>query len=338
MTSDVELGASTAWIAGIDVGGTKTMFCLSSEDGSIRGKRKLDTQLSRDPKSFMEWLFAELGQFCQAHGTKLSKLAGVGIGLPGVMNEQTGILSSAPALDWAAEDIRPWIAHNYEGIVVLDNDVNMAALGEQCKGAAAGCEHFVMITVGTGIGGALYLNGQIYRGAAFSAGEIGYLVIEPDRGALAVGPSGILERFGALENQASGTGIGLQAARCLEEGELCPVLALQAAGGSVTAKHVFAAAAEGSQLAARVLDRAYHLMAVAIANLTITLNPQLVVLGGGVVEKNAEYAGELAERVCALSPVAVDIRKAALGNEAGAIGAVEAIRRALLGSGRLMDA
>lgn len=252
MTSDVELGASTAWIAGIDVGGTKTMFCLSSEDGSIRGKRKLDTQLSRDPKSFMEWLFAELGQFCQAHGTKLSKLAGVGIGLPGVMNEQTGILSSAPALDWAAEDIRPWIAHNYEGIVVLDNDVNMAALGEQCKGAAAGCEHFVMITVGTGIGGALYLNGQIYRGAAFSAGEIGYLVIEPDRGALAVGPSGILERFGALENQASGTGIGLQAARCLEEGELCPVLALQAAGGPVTAKHVFAAAAGQSARGPRV--------------------------------------------------------------------------------------
>lgn len=87
-----------------------------------------------------------------------------------------------------------------------------------------------------------------------------------------------------------------------------------------------------------MLDRAYHLMAVAIANLTITLNPQLVVLGGGVVEKNAEYAGELAERVCALSPVAVDIRKAALGNEAGAIGAVEAIRRALHGSRRLTEA
>ncbi|AET62107.1 ROK family protein [Paenibacillus terrae] len=329
MTANAKLDTTVAWIAGIDVGGTKTLFCLASEDGRIGGKRKLDTRLSRDPKSFMEWLFAELEQFCQAHGTGLSELTGVGIGFPGVMNEQTGILSSAPALDWPAEDIRPWIAHNYKGIVVLDNDVNMAALGEQCKGAAAGCDHFIMITVGTGIGGALYLNGQLYKGATFSAGEIGYFVIEMDRETLSAGQSGVLERFGALENQASGTGIALQAARCMEDGELCPVLSLQAAGGPVTAKHVFAAAEEGSQIAAHVLDRAYHLMAVAIANLTITLNPQLVVLGGGVVEKNAEYAGELAKRVSALSPVAVDIRKAALGNEAGATGAVEAIRRAL---------
>ncbi len=107
MTGDAKPDTPTAWIAGIDVGGTKTLFCLAGVDGSIRGKRKLDTQLSRDPKSFMEWLFAELGQFCQAHGTKLSKLAGVGIGLPGVMNEQTGILSSAPALDCTGRGYSP---------------------------------------------------------------------------------------------------------------------------------------------------------------------------------------------------------------------------------------
>ncbi|WNS43761.1 ROK family protein [Paenibacillus sp. MMS20-IR301] len=316
------------WTAGIDVGGTKTLLCLTGPDGGIISKRKLDTLLGGEPGGFMSWLFAQLAQLCRDHGTELAGLAGVGIGLPGVVDESSGILSCAPALGWPEEDIRPWIRREYEGIVVLDNDVNMAALGEQAAGAAAGREHFAMLTVGTGIGGALYLNGQLYRGAAFAAGEFGYLLLEPDD--LPSGePGAAAQQFGALESKASGTGIALEAARCQADGPLCAVLSGLAAGGPVTAQHVFAAAAQGSGLCARVLDRAFVLMAMAVANLAVTLNPQLVVLGGGVVDKNAEYAAELARRVRALSPVAVDIRRAELGNEAGAVGAAAAARRAL---------
>lgn len=150
--------------AGIDVGGTKTLLCLTDEEGTVLEQYKVETQLSREPEVFFRWLFAELEQFCKRNGTTLTSLKGVGIGFPGVMNERTGTLTSAPALNWpATTDIRPVIAAYYPGLVVLDNDVNMAAMGEYAAGSAAGSEHFIMITVGTGVGSALFLNGQLYR-------------------------------------------------------------------------------------------------------------------------------------------------------------------------------
>ncbi|WP_379159952.1 ROK family protein [Paenibacillus sp. sgz5001063] len=316
--------------AGIDVGGTKTLLCLVDEQGNILAQHKLATQLTRDPQLFFNWLFGELEQFCVKNGGNLSSLSGIGLGFPGVMNEFTGILTSAPALNWPALDIRPLIAVHYPGTVVLDNDVNMAALGEHFAGAARGSEHFMMITVGTGIGGALYLNGQIYRGAGFAAGEIGYLILEPGETSSSTDTQN--SEFGPFEMAVSGTGIGQKAVDEMAQENNASLIRQLAESGPVRAEHVFAAAAQDDPAAVQILNQAYDQMAVAIKNITITLDLQLIILGGGVVEKNAGYVQEIGDRVSRYAPhQPLLIRQAVLGNQAGAIGAAAAVRTRLAG-------
>ncbi|WP_342565329.1 ROK family protein [Paenibacillus sp. FSL R7-0345] len=317
--------------AGIDVGGTKTLLCLTDEQGNILEEHKLETQLSREPETFLNWLFAELEHCCNRNGGTLSSLKGVGIGFPGVMNERTGTLTSAPALNWPAADIRPLIAARYPGAVVLDNDVNMAALGEHAAGAAAGSGHFIMITVGTGVGSALFLDGRLYRGAGFAAGEIGYLIVKPGEYNSAADPE--YSEFGPLEMEASGTGIGAKAADYLQSSARPSVIRGLAQGGPVRAEHVFAAAERGDEAALQLLDQAYEHMAAAVKNIVITLDLELVILGGGVVEKNQRYIDEIAKRVSRYTPhQPVAIKQAVLGNRAGAIGAAAAVRSKLTSS------
>ncbi|MDF9841854.1 MULTISPECIES: ROK family protein [unclassified Paenibacillus] len=311
--------------AGIDVGGTKTQLCLTDEQGNILEEHKLETQLSRDPGKFFNWLFDELEQSCIRNGGTLSSLKGVGIGFPGVMNERTGTLTSAPALNWPAVDIRPLITARYPGTVVLDNDVNMAALGEHAAGAAAGSGHFIMITVGTGVGSALFLDGRLYRGAGFAAGEIGYLIVKPGEYSAAADPE--YSEFGPFEMEASGTGIGAKAADYLHSGGRPSLIRELAQGGPVRAEHVFAAARREDKAALQLLDQAYGHMAAVIKNIVLTLDLELVILGGGVVEKNPGYIDEIVKRVSCYPPHQPPaIRQAVLGNRAGAIGAAAAVR------------
>ncbi|WP_340025009.1 ROK family protein [Paenibacillus sp. FSL K6-1096] len=321
--------------AGIDVGGTKTLICLTDEAGAVLVQHKLETRLSRDPEEFFRWLFAELEQLCQRNGGGLSSLQGVGIGFPGVMNEQTGTLTNAPALNWPPDtDIRPIIASYYRGLVVLDNDVNMAALGEYYAGAAAGAEHFIMITVGTGVGSALFLNGRLYRGAGYAAGEIGYLIVEP--GAVSAKSAADYSEFGPLEMEVSGTGIGVKAAAELHKHSRPSLIRELAQGGPIRAEHVFTAAHRGDETATALLDRAYEQLAAAVKNIALTLDLELVVLGGGVVEKNPGYVQEIARRVYRYAPrQELTLRQAVLGNQAGALGAAGAARsRLAAGTGK----
>ncbi|WP_235775424.1 MULTISPECIES: ROK family protein [Paenibacillus] len=338
MTTDSRESHSPIYCAGLDIGGTKTLICLTDENGVIQTEHKLETKLSRDPRQFFLWLFVELDQLCRTYGSSLAALAGIGIGLPGVMNESTGILSSAPALNWPYEDIRAIISRYYTGVVVLDNDVNMAALGEQDAGAAAGAEHFMMITIGTGIGGALFLNGQLYRGARYSAGEIGYLNLGPVANESMGGHAGDKpedSEFGPFELVVSGTGIGRQAAELVRDASADTLIRKLASGTVPEARHVFEAAMQGDAAAVSILNRAYDLMALTIKNMLITLDLELIVLGGGVVEKNAGYETEIAERVSRYTPrLSVPIRRAKLGNSAGAIGAAAAARSRLTATGR----
>ncbi|AIQ42913.1 ROK family protein [Paenibacillus sp. FSL R7-0297] len=321
--------------AGIDVGGTKTLLCLTDEDGTVLEQYKLETQLSREPEVFFRWLFGELEQFCRRNGTTLSSLQGVGIGFPGVMNERTGTLTSAPALNWPAmTDIRPVIAAHYPGLVALDNDVNMAAMGEYAAGSATGSEHFIMITVGTGVGSALFLNGQLYRGASFAAGEIGYLIVEPGVVSNATDPE--YSEFGPFEMEVSGTGIGAKAAAELYKNSSNSLIRELAQGGRIRAEHVFAAAQRKDETAMKLLDQAYEQMAAAVKNIALTLDLELVILGGGVVEKNPGYVQEIAARVSRYTPQqSLILRQAVLGNQAGAIGAAAAARsRLAAGTGK----
>lgn len=129
--------AKGSWVAGIDIGGTKILMLLSNQKcGGEVHERRLPTQSAEQPELFFQWLFAELKTFCADIGCDWDRLAGVGLGFPGVILQDEAVLRNAPAFQWPEEDIRPIIAKYYSGKIVLDNDVNMAAMGEVDQGGA----------------------------------------------------------------------------------------------------------------------------------------------------------------------------------------------------------
>jgi len=321
------------WLAGIDVGGTKTLMILSPlAPGGPTLQVRIETRTGSSPDEFIGWLFEQLKQFVEESGVPYSRVVGVGLGFPGIIEDARGVLSNAPAFNWPEQDIRPLIRKEYAGEIYLDNDVNLAAIGEHAEGAAQGCDDFAMITVGTGIGCALYLGGRLYGGHAGAAGEIGHLI---------VGDAGLDEyagadpnAFGVFEQIASGTGIALQARRRFAEQDAdAASVVLALAGGDksgIETRHVLEAAKAGDLEALRIADRALSYMTRCIANIVGLLNPALVVLGGGVTAADPDYyLGGITERLTRFTAVPVALAPARLGNEAGATGALAAVRTKL---------
>lgn len=319
---------------GIDVGGTKTLVCVASESGEVRLTEKMATSGHESPTAFFEWLFRELNPMLARAGISLNEIRGIGMGFPGVIGADGGSLSHAPALPWPHENLLPLIARYYEGPVKLGNDVNMALLGECWQGSARGKRHVLMLTVGTGIGGAMLLNGSLYEGAAGGAGEAGYSIVD----VASLPPGGSLngEEFGPLESVTSGTGIAAEAKAYFAK-------RLSAIGGSdalsadsslwvqaggrldgLNAPLVLAGAMKGDADALAIMDRPLGHMAAFIGTACSLLNPELVLLGGGVADSGDYYTNEIIARVEGLTPFPVAIGKASLGNRAGAIGAAAA--------------
>ncbi|WP_339260761.1 ROK family protein [Paenibacillus sp. FSL R5-0749] len=326
-------GDLSGWIAGIDIGGTKTLMLLSSRQaGSKVHERILPTRVSDQPDEFFRWLFAELDTFCREVGCRLDQLSGAGLGFPGVILQDEGVLRSAPAFQWPEQDIRPVIAKYYSGNIMLDNDVNMAAMGEYDQGAAQGHQHCVMVTVGTGIGAALILNGQLYSGQNGAAGEIGHF-IAGDEG-LHTGYVADADSFGVFEQATSGTGITEQARRYFKEGKGSALsLVMSLAGGEVQqieARHVFKAAESDDVAALEILELPMRYMARGLANITALLNPSMIVIGGGVAASNPSYyLNEVRTRLERYTVLPARLAVAELGNRAGAIGALAVIRSSL---------
>lgn len=302
------------------------MFCITGGSGEILLLERRSTAAHEAPERFMAWLFAELERLLGGLELTLQQLAGIGIGFPGVIGDTEGILTQAPALPWPEEDIRPLIRRYYQGRIYLDNDVNLALLGECWKGAAEGKEHVLMITVGTGIGGAMLLNGRLYKGAGFAAGEAGYMVVDADRDRKRLPASGA--DFGPLEAVASGSGITALARAWFADPAARPgARIMELAGGrpdEIDARHVLAAAAEGDSAALGIMDRPLEHLAAAIAGAAMLLNPQLVLLGGGVAASGDYYMEEIRVRTGKYVPVPLEIVPARLGNTAGAVGAAAA--------------
>ncbi|KQY94900.1 hypothetical protein ASD24_05020 [Paenibacillus sp. Root52] len=325
-----QTNALDRWIIGIDIGGTKTLMLLSSEKpGSEVLERKIPTCATEQPSVFFKWLFDEVSKFCSDSGIEIGLVAGIGMGFPGVILNDEGILRSAPAFQWAEEDIRPVIAAYFNGDIYLDNDVNMAAMGEFDRGAAQSHRHCVMVTVGTGIGSALILNGQLYSGQDGAAGEIGHFI---------VGDEGIDHRykaspdtFGAFELNTSGTGITQHARRYFTDGpgNAHSILHSLADGdiSQIEARHVFKAAEAGDAAALEILTLPLQYMARGLANIVALLNPSIIVVGGGVAASNPDYyLNEVRSRLSRYTTLATKVVVAELGNMAGAIGAMAAIR------------
>jgi glucokinase len=302
---------------GIDAGGTKTAAVLVERDGTVRAREVRDTP-AQDERAIVETMVAA------ATAVSTPEATGVGVAAAGMV-DLDGVVRYAPNLAWRDVPLAAFVGAALGLPGVAENDVNAAAWGEFRHGAGGGCSHMLMVSVGTGIGGGIVLDGALYRGANGFASEIGHVVVEPD------GPLCGCGNHGCWEQVASGRALtrgGREAAERHPESELAKL-----AGGdasAVTGELVTRAARGGDPVSVRIFAEVGSRLGVGIAGLVNVLDPDLVVVGGGVSE-----AGELlleptrsAFRRSVEAPdrrPQVPIVQAALGADSAAIGAASLV-------------
>jgi glucokinase len=311
---------SAGEIIGVDLGGTKMLLGVLDADSKVLWEsREASTGQTED--ELVELL---IGEVEEARG-KCPGAAAVGLGIPATVDHDKGIARSAVNLPLENLPIRE-IAGGRTGLpVFVDNDANVAALAEHLYGAARGTRNAVMLTIGTGIGGGLILNGEIYRGATGAGAELGHTVIEVD------GPpcQGNCPGRGCVETLASGTALGREGRAAAEREPDSALGAMLADGETIDGKAVTEAALSGDATARGVFDLIGSRLGVALTSFANIFEPEVFVIGGGVIAAGdlllEPARRELAAR--ALPPMKeIPVLAAELGPDAGMIGAAAMAR------------
>lgn len=300
---------------GADLGGTKLAV------GVVDGRPETLWNEEVPSKGYSQEAVVDLlaQQINKAHDVR-SGAATVGVGVPAQIDFANGIAIASNNLDISNLPVRDLLAEKVRLPVAIDNDGNMAMLAEALYGAAKGADHALLLTLGTGIGGGIWMNGEVYRGATGAGAEIGHMVVEIDGEPC----PGNCPNRGCIEAMASGTAIGRmgrEAAEANPESELGRRLA---ENGRVGARDVEAAASAGDEIAMGVVERSGHYLGQALVGLSNIFQPQVIVLGGGAIafgEKLLAPARREVEKY-ALDPMnKTRVVAAELGPAAGMIGA-----------------
>ncbi|HSV85834.1 MAG TPA: ROK family transcriptional regulator [Levilinea sp.] len=305
----LEFNASGHVVIGVDLGGTKVYGAVSDLGGNILNEIHVPQHNTREEESF-HMLVNMIKQLQQAAAGSGAHLMGIGIGVPGVIIPESGRMMLAPALNWTGFPLRERLQAHFDIPVDIENDVRLAALGESWFGAGSEADSLVLIAIGTGIGSGIVVNSIVFPGANNIAGEIGYLL--PDRTHLGKR----YDQFGAFEQCASGTGITERARRLLDG------LRSQEELSSLSAVDVFSAARRGENWAQRVVSETVDYLAQAIASIQLILDPELIVLGGGVSASADLLVEPILARLAGAIPTQPNVRVSHLGYRAGVMGSV----------------
>lgn len=281
----------SAYCIGMDIGGTKLMTIITDLDGEIIYEKKTPTS------NQVEELAAAVRCAIEDCALEEKDIFGMGIGVPGtVMGD--GVVVRAKALRWHNLPLKKILGEMFEFPVFVGNDVNLAALGERWLGSGDRVDDMLFITLGTGIGGAIVCNGRLVLGTQGRSGEIGYFLEARDV------EEGNLNRLGfpgILEQKCSGTALGQHG--CLAE-------------------ELFLAYQNQDARAVKIIDKFIREFSVSIANCISLLNPEKVVIGGGVSDSLTAVVGRIREEVARMTPIQADVCLASLGAKAGALGAI----------------
>jgi len=302
-------------IIGVDLGGTNMVGVHADLGGNIRAEQTALSTPDGDTGGVLDRLFNLVASLLSAAEADRTRIRGIGIGAPGVVHADHGIVVWAPAFGWRDLHLKALMEERFGIPTFVENDVNLAALGEKWYGAAQGVENLISVFVGTGIGAGVIINGGLYRGHHDAAGEVGYIIPHPRF----LGQR--FDEFGCLETLASGPAIARRA-RELATGTSRLV---QLAGGrweNVRAEHVFAAAREGDPLAQRIVEETVDYLAIMVADIISVLDPEMVVLGGGVARSDDLILEPLRRRIEGLVPAMPRLCISHLGDKAVVMGAV----------------
>ncbi len=317
---------SDRFILGVDLGGTNLVVGAMRADGSEQfGMHSVPTRAELGADAVVERIVQLVervaAETMAATGAPREAFLGVGIGSPGPLDRERGIVIITPNLGWRDFPLRDRVADAVRLPATLDNDANCATLGEWWLGAAKGGRNVIGLTIGTGIGGGLILDGRLYHGASDVAGEIGHATIDSTGRRCGCG------NYGCLEAYASGPAIAERAREALAGGE--PSGMPQLVGGDlsrITAALVYQAAREGDRLALEVVRETARLLGAGVANLLNIFNPDVVVLAGGVTQAGdalfEPMRAEVRRRAFKPAVDACRIVPGALQGNAGVVGAV----------------
>jgi glucokinase len=285
-------------IVGIDLGGTKIAAAAADELGDLISEVIVPTEASKGKKQVIKNIVKAVEMLVHSNHGKLFKL---GVGIPGPIDYNTGIVIEPPNLPgWKKVNLKQELGKYFKVPIFIDNDANCAALGEALFGAGKNAKDFIYMTVSTGIGGGIIIDRKVYRGANGSAGEFGHMVIDPRGYKCGCGNKG------DLESMASGTSIKTRS------------------GEDALAIHI--KAQQGDKKAIKVIDDTAKYLGLGIANLVNIFNPELVVVGGGLSNLGdllfKPAIKEYKKHVLKLPARAVKIVRARLGARSGLLGAI----------------
>ncbi|MEW5762357.1 MAG: ROK family protein [Bacillota bacterium] len=306
-------------VVGVDLGGTKIYTVAADAAGRVLAELKVPTPKEEGYRAVVRSIAATVREVWRQAGLPEDGPAAVGLGAPGPLDAAAGVVFHAPNLGWRDVPLRDDVRAEVGVPVYLDNDARLAALGEHVFGAGRGARDMLYVGVGTGIGGGMIIDGKVYRGTG-GAGEIGHVTVLPE------GPPCNCGNRGCLEAVASGTAITREARALIAAGGGKAILARAGEAEKVTALTVAAAALGGDPEAREVLFRAARFLGIGLATAVNLLSPELVVLGGGIMQSAellwAEMEKEFAGRALQANRARVRLAQAALGGRAGGLGAV----------------
>ncbi|MGI6541646.1 MAG: ROK family protein [Limnochordia bacterium] len=305
---------------GIDIGGTTFLVAAVDTDGRMVASQEHETRAADDPQIVLRRIIAAVREVLTEVGWNASDIAGIGMGIPGLHDRERGVVLTSPNLKWHNVPVAAEIGQALSTKVKMDGDVRVAAIGERYFGAAGGCDNFIFITLGTGIGSGIFIDGKLYRGPAGYAGEVGHQTIVEN------GPQCGCGNYGCVEALAGNGGIVRRALQALA-GQSAPILLQEVAGDTakITPAVLHQAALQGCELSRQVLEDTGRYVGTAMANLVNVLNPEKIIVGGGVARAGEMILGPLRDTVKqrAMGPGAamVEVISAVLGPRAGVIGA-----------------
>lgn len=300
---------------GIDVGGTTVKLAYFDESGKMLDKWEIPTNTDNNGIRVLPDIADSIKDYLQRNSIRKEHIIGIGIGVPGPVSED-GIVNKCVNLGWDVKDLHGELSALTGFPVKGGNDANVAALGECWKGSGNGCKNMVMATLGTGIGGGVVLGGKIIAGVHGAGGEIGHMILNPEE----TEPCGC-GNYGCAEQYCSANGSVRLAKRYLAAHDnATPLRDLR----NLRCKDLFDAGDQGDPTALAILDQYYTLLGRFLANICCTIDPEVIVLGGGVsktgqpiIDGVAKYFRKYAFHACRETRIVL----ATLGNDAGAYGA-----------------
>lgn len=309
------------FILGIDLGGTKVGAAVVDAEHRIVGRARAKTRAWREPEEIFETICQTGFEALAEAGLEPGQVSALGIGSPGPLDPDTGVIIGSVNLSFKDFPLGSRLSERFGCPVVVDNDVNAGAYGEWRAGAARGASDVLGVFVGTGIGGGIIVNGSLYHGFSKNAGEVGHMVIK------AGGPRCRCGSRGCLEALASRVGITRDLRRAIKRGTRSPIAkAIDKKTEAVASAALKKAYDAKDKLVVKTVDRASRYIGIALGSLVNLLGPEVIVMGGGLIEAFGEKMIEPIDREMrrtAIDHLVKDVKlvRAELGDDAGVVGA-----------------